>query len=288
MSKSPIYLAVSKMFSHKFLLSIIQKFFECTHTVYICTPLPFISFTYIANSSDDIDKKICNVNFNLYEDVADAFVKLFTVCQQVIKMSSNEKFRTIKNSCISRAGKPLGGLIKRATDTDGFFEILADNNKYCNWMNISLLSTMAIACGNEHLQALIKDYKNVIYSRTLRDVWNCLPHYPVRGKYYGKLQATFGDKDPDNMTVDELVKNEPQLAKKIAMLIAVVERKSLLVTWLIPTDEVYQTYLSFLTVPQKSRKDELVQFATWMAYPPQNVMQRYEKEIDCGWLKLET
>ena len=255
--------------------------------MYIHTPLPFISFTYI-DSSDDIDMEIFDVNFNSYEDVSDAFAKLFTVCQQVIKVSSNEEFKTIKNSCVSRAGKQLGGLIKHATDTHCFFEILADNNKYCNWMNISFLSTMAIACGNKHLQALIKDYKDVIYSRTLRDVWNCLPHYSVRGKYYSKLQATFGDKDPDNMTVEELVKSEPRLAKEIAMFIAVVQCKSLLVTWLVPTDEVYQTYLSFLTVPQQSRKDELVQFATWMAYPPQNVMQRYEKEIDCGLLKLNT
>ena len=230
--------------------------------------------------------EIFNINFNAYEDVSDAFAKLFSVCQKVIKVS-NEEFKTIKNSCVARASKHFGGLIKRAPDTHCLFEILADNNKYCNWMNVSFLNTMAIACGNKHLQLLIKNYKDVIYSKKLREVWNCFPHYSVRGKYYSKLQATFGDKDPDNMTVEELVKSEPQLAKEIGMFIAVVQCNSLLVTWLIPTDEVYQTYLSFLTVPQQSRKDELVQFATWMAYPPQNVMNRYEKEIDCGWLKLD-
>ena len=254
-----------------------KQFYHLKHSVLL---------TCIANSSDDIDTEMFKINFNEYEDVSDAFAKLFTVCQKVIKVS-NEEFNTIKNSCVVRASKRLGGLIKRATDTHCLFEILADNKNYCNWMNVSFLSTIAIACGNKHLQALIKDYKDVIYSKTLREVWDCVPHYSVRNKYYSKLQATFGDKDPDNMTVEELLKSEPQLAKKIGMFIAVVQCKSLLVTWLIPTDEVYQTYLSFLTVPQQSRKDELVQFATWMAYPPQNVIQRYEKEIKCGWLNLK-
>ena len=76
------------------------------------------------------------------------------------------------------------------------------------------------------------------------------------------------------------------MAKKIAMLIAVIQWESLLVTWLIPTDEVYQAYLSFLTVPQQSRKDELIQFGTWMAYPPQNVLQKYAKDFNCGGLNL--
>ena len=110
----------------------------------------------------------------------------------------------------------------------------------------------------------------------------CIPHYPVRDKYYSELKATFGDKDPDNMTVEELIKSKPQLAKKIALLIAVVQEDSIVVTWLIPTNEVYQVYLSFLTVPQQSRKDTLIQFATWTAYLPLNVLESYKKEINCG------
>ena len=151
-----------------------------------------------------------------------------------------------------------------------------------NWMNVSFLKVIAIACGNKQLQSLIQNYTDVIYSKKLCEVWNCIPHYSVRDQYYSELKATFGDKDPDNMTVEELMKSKPQLAKKIAMLIAVVQWESILVTWLIPTDEVYQAYLSFLTVPQQSRKDELIQFGTWMAYLPQDVLQKYEKEINCG------
>ena len=221
------------------------------------------------------------INFSAYDDVSNAFDKLFTICQKATKVSS-EEFRTIRNSCVARASEPLRGLIKCATDTHCLFEILADNNKYCNWMNVSFLKVIAIACGNENLQSLIKDYTDLIYSKPLREVWSCIPHYSVRDKYYSELKVKFGDKDPDNMTVEELIKSRPQLAKEIAMFIAVVQCDSLLVTWLIPTDELYQAYLSFLTVPQQSRMDELVQFGNWMAYLPKNILQKYREEINCG------
>ena len=172
--------------------------------------------------------------------------------------------------------------MKRATDSCRLFEILADNNKYCNWMNVSFLKAMAIACGNENLQSLIENYTDVIYSKPLREVWSCIPHYSVRDKYYSELKVTFGDKDPDNMTVEELIKSRPQLAKEIVMLIAVVKEGSLMVTWLIPTDELYQAYLSFLTVPQQSRMDKLVKFGNWMAYLPKNMLQKHREEINCG------
>ena len=221
------------------------------------------------------------IDFGAYKDVSNAFTELFTICQKAAK-SSSEEFKTIRNSCLSRVSEPLRSLIKCATDTHCLFEILAENTKYCNWMDVRLLETIAIACGNKQLQSLIENYKNVIYSKTLREVWGCIPYYPVRDKYYSELKATFSDKDPDNVTVEELLKNKPQLAKKIALLIAVVEEDSIVVTWLIPTNEVYPAYLSFLTVPQKSRKDNLIQFGTWTAYLPQNSLQNYAKEINCG------
>ena len=224
------------------------------------------------------------IDFGVYKDVSNAFAALFTICQKAINVSS-EEFKTLRNSCVARASEPLRGLIKRTTDTHCLFEILADNNKYCNWMNVSFLKVIAIACGNKQLQSLIEHYTDVIYSKTLREVWHCIPHCSVRDQYYSELKATF-DKDPDNMTVEELMMSKPQLARKIAMPIAVIQWESLLVTWLIPTDEVYQAYLSFLTVPQQSRKDELIQFGTWMAYPPHNVLQKFKKDIKCGELSL--
>ena len=229
----------------------------------------------------DSDQIEMEINFGPCEDVLDAFDQLFAVCQRAAKVS-REEFRAIRNSCVARASEPLCSLMKRATDIHCLFEVLAVNKKYCNWMDVRFLKIIAIACDNKRLQLLIEEYKAVIYSKTLREVWDCIPHYSVREKYYSELKAIFGDKDPDNMTVEELLKSKPRLAKEIALLIAVVREDSVVVTWLIPTNEVYQAYLSFLTVPQESRKDEICQFVTWMAYLPQNVVINYAKEINCG------
>ena len=226
------------------------------------------------------------INFSAYKDVSNAFDELFTICQKATKVST-EEFKTIRNSCVARASEPLRGLIKRANDNYCLFEILAYNNQYCNWMEVRFLKVIAIACGNKQLQSLIENYTDVIYSKPLCEVWNGIPHYStIRDQYYSELKAMFGDKDPDSMTVEELMKSKPQLAKKIALPIAMIESGSLLVTWLIPTDEVYQAYLSFLTVPQRSRKDDLIQFGTWMAYSPQHVLQKYKKDINCGRLSF--
>ena len=222
------------------------------------------------------------VNFKACKDAPNAFALLFATCQKATK-DSEEEFYAIRNSCITRASEPLRSLLKNATGTQCLFEILAENNKYCNWMDVRFLTVIASACGNTKLQSLIQNYTNVIYSKTLREVWNSVPHYSsVRNKYYSELKATFSDKDPDNMTVEELIRSKPRLAKEIAVDIAVVEVHSIVVTWLIPTDEVYQAYLSFLTVPQESRNDEICHFGTWMAYLPQNVVANYAKEINCG------
>ena len=130
---------------------------------------------------------------------------------------------------------------------------------------------------------VIKDYKQAVFSKSLREVWSSLPHTSVKDEidtYYSELKQKLGDRDPDNMTVQQLLHSQPQLTKKIARLIAVVQEESLLISWLIPTDEVYQSYLSFLTVPQHSREDSFIQFGNWTAHLPQCVLQ--EKRKRCG------
>ena len=237
----------------------------------------FSCYLFLTDNVAEID-----VDFSTCENVSDAFDKLFAICQNTIKVSG-EKFKALRNSCVARANEQLRGFIKRANDTSCLFEVLAENTKYCNWMDVRFLRVIANASGNKCLQSLIKNYTDVIYSKTLHEVWTYMPNYfSVRSKYYSEVKATFPDKNPDSVTVRELLESKPQLAKEIAMLIAVVQVESLVVTWLIPTDELYQAYLSFLTVPQQSRMDELVQFGTWMAYLPQNVLEKYKQEINCG------
>ena len=179
--------------------------------------------------------------------------------------------------CVAQSKQPLSTLLRCASDSHSFFSVLAENNIYCNWIRISFLEIIAHAHTDENLVKLIDNYKKSTFSKPLHKVWSHLPHYSIRDKFYTELKATFHDKDPDSVTVEELVKITPELAKEIEMLIAVVQQKSLVISWLIPTDKVYQAYLSFLTVPQQSRTDQLLEFGSWMAYLPRSVLVEEQK-----------
>ena len=219
------------------------------------------------------------INFKEIENVSSAFSTLFSVFQKVISSLSDDEFQIIKNACIAQADESLCSLLDSASNSHCLFRILAENKLYCNWIRINFLEIIAYAHVNQHLVNLIKNYKKAIFSKTLHEVWSFLPYYSVRDKYYTELKATFDDKDPDNVTVEELFKITPDLAKEIEMLIAVVQKKSLVVSWLIPTNEVYKAYLSFLAVPQQSRTDRLFEFGKWMAYLPQYVLVEEQKNF---------
>ena len=199
--------------------------------------------------------------------------------QEATDALNDKEFQRIKNACITRADRAderLCNSLQQASDTVHLFGALAP---YCNWMCIEYLEAIAFAYKNDSLSHLIENYSRVIFSKPLREVWNCLPFYSVKDKYYTELTAVFDDKDPDDLTVEELNQRKPQLAKEIAMLITVVRIQSLLISWLIPTSKVYQAYLSFLTVPQQSRNDTLVKFGNRMAYLPQRVLEEQQKKF---------
>ena len=184
----------------------------------------------------------------------------------------------IRNSCVAQAEEPLCSLLKQAPDSHHLFEALALNKPYCNWMRINFLEVIAIAYGKQSLEKLVQRYRCAIFSKPLHEVWDCISHISTKHKFYTELQGKFDVQDPENMTIEDLIKTKPQLAKEIELHIAEVQRGSLIVTWLIPTVKLYQAYLSFLAVPQKSRKDVSVQFSTWIAYLPQHVLQEQQKK----------
>ena len=217
------------------------------------------------------------INFEEFENVTSAFSTLCSVFQKVISGIDDNEFQIIKTNCVAQAKEPLCSSLQSAANSHCFFKVLARNNMYFNWVRINFLEIIAYTHLNSKLVNLIKNYKKAIFSKPLRKVWSSLPHYSVRNKYYTKLKATFHNKDPNNVTVEELFEMAPKLAKEIEMLIAVVQEKSLVVSWLIPTNEVYEAYLSFLTVPQQSRMDSLLEFRNWMAYLPQSVLVEERK-----------
>ena len=175
----------------------------------------------------------------------------------------------------------MSNLLKQVPDSHCLFGTLAENKPFCNWIRIDFLETIAIASGKQNLENLVKRYKSAIFSKPLNEVWNCVSHTYTKQKYYTEVKGKF-DLDPEKVTVEELLKREPKLAKEIELHIAEIQEGSVLVTWLIPTMKVYQAYLSFLTISQQSRLDVFMQFGTWKAFLPQFVLQEQRKEQTYG------
>lgn len=216
------------------------------------------------------------MNFAEFEDVSLAFSTLLSRLQKEIKIKD---FVIIRNACVARASHKLSDQIKKTQDIDSLFQLFADNKAYCNWMNIRFLEVIANASGDSKLVSLVKNYKGVIYSKTLREVWDCIPYHTVRTKYYSRLQVKFDGKDPDNITIEQLMRFcEPYIVKDIAMLIAIIEEGSLKVTWFIPTDEVQNCYLAALMLPQESRLDSYLQIGDWIVHHPLLAIQNLYKE----------
>ena len=158
------------------------------------------------------------INFNEYSDVSTAFAKLFTVCQQIVKFS-DENFNVIRNSCIAiTSNLNFQEELQQTTNTDNLFEVLAENKKYCNWMDVTYLKVIATAYKNDQLLSLIESYTNVIYSKTLGEIWNDITYRSVKHKFYKKICAKFDTNNPDHVTLGMIIKYTPQLANNIVML----------------------------------------------------------------------
>ena len=217
-----------------------------------------------------INHKTETLDFATYENVSLAFSALLSMVHKGVKGSPD--FSNVKTACLTHADKKLSKEIKRTRDFDRLFELFAVNKLYCNWINITFLEVIVNASANSKLISLIKNYKTIIFSKTLREVWDHIPHHKAKTNNYSKLVAKVG-KDSDNVTVKELTQMCPKLIKDIAELIAVIKEKSLKITWLIPTNLVYQAYLSALIIPQESRLDSYLQIGDWIVYHPLHVLQ---------------
>ena len=214
------------------------------------------------------------IDFTKYKNVMLAFMKLLTTFQDNVPES---RLKTIKTCCIAGlTHKKFSECIEtQADNVEDFFHILSKNKVHCNWLNISLLKVIAIALENKKLNNLLESYEKAIYSRKLQEVWDDIPQQRVKTKYYDEVNTTFSSKNPDDVTVKELIECNKQLANKIAVLVDVTE-KCLRITSLVPTDKVYQLFLSKLTIPQQG---DFLQIGTWVIHHPKAVLHKLKMEF---------
>ena len=191
-----------------------------------------------------------------------------------------DKFEAIRMICLIPANKKLQNKIRKTTDVYSFFELLTCNPLHFNWMNVEYLEIIASASMNENLKGVLKNYTDVILSRTLGEIWDCIPSLQssTKTKYYSKVRSKFQEKNPDNITVKELTeKCKPKLIKKISLYIMQVDKGSLMITWCMLAEETYQAYLSALNIPKEHREDDFLQIGVWVVHHPQFVIQELKK-----------
>ena len=227
----------------------------------------------LVESTDTCVQSPTSVEFAECKSVAEAFAAMIRIFIEELR---KDDFEAIKIICQLRASKELKNKISKITDIYKFFKLLTDNPLYFNWMNVECLSTLA--SGNAKLQTVLRNYTDVILSKTLGEIWNSLPlFYKTRTKFIEKVRAEFHGENPDNVKVQGLQNRKPKLAEKIAMHIMQIDKGSLTITWCISTEEKYKAYLLGLGIPQEQRNDDFLQIGTWIVFHPQSVIRELEK-----------
>ena len=216
------------------------------------------------------DESSAIVNFADYENVLDAFAELIRIFTDELRSA---KFETIRIICLTRASKKLQSEIRRTTNIDSLFELLACSHLSFNWMKVDYLQAIAVASNIAKLKETLKCYIDVILYKTLGEIWNNMSSFKsIRSRYYSRVKAKFNGKNPDDIQVKDLKKYEPRFAKKIALKIAQIEDGSLIITWFIAAEETYEAYLLALNIPQELREDNFLQIGVWVAYHPESVI----------------
>ena len=216
------------------------------------------------------------VDFSEFSNVAVAFSTLFSEIEIGVE---GIKFKIIRNACMTQVDSALSEQFKNTQDTDSLFQFFAENKAYCNWLNIHFLEVIANASGCSKLKNLVKNYKEIIYSKTLKEVWSHIPQYSAKTNYYSELKVIFNE-NPD-MTVEKFKDlYKPYLIDGVvnAMLITKIKTGSLEITLLIPTDKVYQNILHAIMLPQSSRTDSYLQIGDWIVHHPRMILQNLHKE----------
>ena len=239
----------------------------------------FILLLCIVNNFPDSGMEI--IDFATFDnDVHRAFKALFDMFQaELHRATYARQFTDIRRLCMLSANENFRRQIKQVQNMESLLDLLAENTVHCNWIKIEILE--AIARRSRELQKLLQKYKEVIFSKKLREIWAYLPHILIRNKYYQKLKSIFNDKDPDDTTLGEIRKYSKVSLPTTDLDDFIIEfcHNCLSVTWLVPTNKVHQYFLSAFTIPQRSRQEDYLQIGAWVVYHPQSVLQKLKVEF---------
>lgn len=127
----------------------------------------------------------------------------------------------VRRACVEQKKAPSGAqLSPEITDKvlscksiGALFDVLAPL-PWWSWIDLRLFSAMAAASGLAESLELLASYRQSVFSRNLIDVIPNAPNKKVKNDYYKKLVIKL-DKDPNDVTVKDLLDSQPELEEVI-------------------------------------------------------------------------
>ena len=201
----------------------------------------------------DVPNIKSEINFNQFKSVSTAFV---TLTSNLTRLLRKADFHIIRRSCLEQINTPNGAqllpedviAIKASKNIDELLDVLAVS-AYWSWIDVRLLEAMVAASDNMNATSLIERYKNAIFKKKLKDILPDAPGKEVKEAYYTKIVSKV-DKDPNDITVEDLLKFQSQLETVImdikngVCILEHLEKGCIEIHWYIPTscvDGAYQT-----------------------------------------------
>ena len=193
-------------------------------------------------------------DFSKFEkNIAMAFVHLVASITEHLEKA---KFTTMRRACIVQIKTPTGAKlsptavenINATKNLDELLDILA-LSPYWSWIDVRLLEALVTASGSATAEAILFNYKKVIFSKKVHDILPSAPSKEVSDEYYAKIVSKL-DKDADDITVADLLKFQSKLEKVImdigegTCVLEHIEDGCIKIHWFIPTHTAHHAFES--------------------------------------------
>ena len=188
------------------------------------------------------------VDFTTYDEVTNMFTALHSALR---KMLSEDELPHARRAC--RTNKKTLKLsdefideINATTTLDDLFDVVIDS-PHCDWMNIRLLEQIAAASLQNNTRQLIQQYKEAIFLKKLKDVFQQFSEIQVKKDYFAKVKKRWKKKF-DDVTIKDVFGQWWKLEKlfdiKPSLWLEHVIEGSVEFHWLIPSELVHHARYS--------------------------------------------
>jgi len=166
------------------------------------------------------------------------------------------KFSTIRRACKVQIKTPTGAklsptLVDKINATKNLDELLDTlvESPYWSWIDVRLLEAMVTASGSATAEAILLNYKELIFSKKLHEILPCAPSKAISDAYYLKVISKF-NKDADKITVADLLTSQTNLEKVImdigegTCVLEHIEDGCIKIHWFIPVHAAHHAFES--------------------------------------------